>query len=198
MGNKCDLGDERAVDYKDAKAYADKHNFQYFETSAKTKINVDKAFTKLTQTVYQTKSVDGWRAHAARQLCALSEAAALFAVQSMRCAHYHPHCFSAAQRCPLRVAGLPPCRRTRRSRVRDACRSHRATRPARTAARRADSHARANAPSQHGVIIGAPPPSLIAQQPVRPFFSAGSACTHALSPPLLPPLPFARGSLQLF
>ena len=43
------------MDYKDAKAYADKHNFQYFETSAKTKINVDKAFTKLTQTVYATK-----------------------------------------------------------------------------------------------------------------------------------------------
>lgn len=55
VGNKCDLKEERAVDYKDAKAYADKHNFQYFETSAKTKINVDKAFTKLTQTVYQTK-----------------------------------------------------------------------------------------------------------------------------------------------
>lgn len=57
VGNKCDLGEERVVDYKDAKAYADKHNFQYFETSAKTKINVDKAFTKLTQTVYATKSV---------------------------------------------------------------------------------------------------------------------------------------------
>ena len=62
MGNKCDLGEERVVDYKDAKAYADKHNFQYFETSAKTKINVDKAFTKLTQTVYATKYV-----HAARR-----------------------------------------------------------------------------------------------------------------------------------
>ena len=55
VGNKVDLNDERAVDYKEAKAYADKHSFQYFETSAKTKINVDKAFTKLTQTVYATK-----------------------------------------------------------------------------------------------------------------------------------------------
>jgi small GTP-binding protein len=58
VGNKVDLNDERVVDYKDAKAYADKHNFQYFETSAKTKINVDKAFTKLTQTVYANKSGD--------------------------------------------------------------------------------------------------------------------------------------------
>lgn len=49
------MADERAVDYKDAKAYADKNNFSYFETSAKTKINVDKAFTKLTQTIYATK-----------------------------------------------------------------------------------------------------------------------------------------------
>jgi small GTP-binding protein len=55
VGNKVDLNEERVVDYKEAKSYAEKHNFQYFETSAKTKINVDKAFTKLTQTVYQTK-----------------------------------------------------------------------------------------------------------------------------------------------
>ena len=56
VGNKVDLPEDRVVDYKDAKAYAEKHSFQYFETSAKTKINVDKAFTKLTQTVYATKS----------------------------------------------------------------------------------------------------------------------------------------------
>jgi len=55
IGNKVDLDAERAVEYKDAKAYADRHGFQYFETSAKTKINVDKAFTKLTQTVYANK-----------------------------------------------------------------------------------------------------------------------------------------------
>lgn len=55
LGNKVDLNDDRVVEYRDAKAYADKNNFQYFETSAKTKINVDKAFTKLTQTVYATK-----------------------------------------------------------------------------------------------------------------------------------------------
>lgn len=51
-GNKVDLADDRAIEYSAAKAYAEKNNFQYFETSAKTKTNVDKAFTKLTQTVY--------------------------------------------------------------------------------------------------------------------------------------------------
>jgi small GTP-binding protein len=63
VGNKVDLQDDRVIDYKDAKAYADKHGFQYFETSAKTKINVDKAFTKLTQTIYATKSVNRSRAN---------------------------------------------------------------------------------------------------------------------------------------
>jgi len=38
IGNKCDLNEERTVEYKDAKAYADKNQFTYFETSAKTKI----------------------------------------------------------------------------------------------------------------------------------------------------------------
>jgi len=55
IGNKCDLNEERVVEYKDAKGYADKQGFTYFETSAKTKINVDKAITKLTQTVYEKK-----------------------------------------------------------------------------------------------------------------------------------------------
>ena len=50
-----------SVFFSPSQAYADKHNFQYFETSAKTKINVDKAFTKLTQTVYATKSVPDTR-----------------------------------------------------------------------------------------------------------------------------------------
>jgi len=55
VGNKVDLTDERSVEYKDAKAYSDKNNFPYFETSAKKRINVDKAFMKLTQAVYTTK-----------------------------------------------------------------------------------------------------------------------------------------------
>jgi len=55
IGNKCDLAEERCVEFKEAKAYAEKQGFTYFETSAKTKINVDKAITKLTQTVYEKK-----------------------------------------------------------------------------------------------------------------------------------------------
>lgn len=56
VGNKADLAEnDRGVDYKDAKEWADKNNFQYLETSAKKRINVDKAFMKLTQAVYQAK-----------------------------------------------------------------------------------------------------------------------------------------------
>ena len=35
IGNKCDLQDERRVDFKDAKAYADKNGFMYFEDQRK-------------------------------------------------------------------------------------------------------------------------------------------------------------------
>ena len=55
IGNKCDLQDERRVDFKDAKAYADKNGFLYFETSAKSRVNVDKALTTLTETVFERK-----------------------------------------------------------------------------------------------------------------------------------------------
>jgi GTPase SAR1 family protein len=55
IGNKCDLVDERVVDFKEAKAYAERNGFMYEETSAKTRINVDRALTRLTQAVYDKK-----------------------------------------------------------------------------------------------------------------------------------------------
>lgn len=55
IGNKCDLIDERSVDFKEAKAYAERNGFMYEETSAKTRINVDRALTRLTQAVYEKK-----------------------------------------------------------------------------------------------------------------------------------------------
>jgi len=57
IGNKVDLQQERIVEYKEAKAYADKNNFQYLETSAKKKMNVDKAFHKLAQSVVSSKQL---------------------------------------------------------------------------------------------------------------------------------------------
>jgi GTPase SAR1 family protein len=55
VGNKCDLEAERGVDFEDAMSYCEKNRFLYFETSAKTHVNIDKALTKLTQIVYAKK-----------------------------------------------------------------------------------------------------------------------------------------------
>lgn len=42
VGNKCDLEDERMVGYTQGKERAAKFNCHFIETSAKSKINVDK------------------------------------------------------------------------------------------------------------------------------------------------------------
>ena len=61
LGNKCDLAEERRVEYRDAKAYAEKNRFLYLETSAKSRVNVDKAITQMTEVVY-AKKVGGQKA----------------------------------------------------------------------------------------------------------------------------------------
>lgn len=52
-GNKSDMvaedPDKRAVETADAKAYADKENLLFFETSAKTSTNVKELFTAIAQ-----------------------------------------------------------------------------------------------------------------------------------------------------
>jgi len=44
VGNKCDLVNKRAVDTETAKAFADKLDIPFLETSAKNATNVEKAF----------------------------------------------------------------------------------------------------------------------------------------------------------
>ena len=46
VGNKSDLEDKRAVSYEEGKDFADKNEMMFFETSAKTGVNVDEIFSQ--------------------------------------------------------------------------------------------------------------------------------------------------------
>uniref|UniRef100_UPI00398F6A50 ras-related protein Rab-27A n=1 Tax=Pristiophorus japonicus TaxID=55135 RepID=UPI00398F6A50 len=50
-GNKCDLEDQRAVKEEDAKELAEKYGLPYFETSAATASNVNKAVDTLLELI---------------------------------------------------------------------------------------------------------------------------------------------------
>jgi Ras-related protein Rab-1A len=51
VGNKCDLSKEREVTFEAGKALAEKHNLAFFETSAKTNVNIDEMFSHLSETL---------------------------------------------------------------------------------------------------------------------------------------------------
>lgn len=55
IGCKLDLvtnGGQREVSIEEAKSFAEQHGLLYIETSARTGVNVEEAFTMLTQEVY--------------------------------------------------------------------------------------------------------------------------------------------------
>ena len=53
IGNKTDLEDNREVDFKDAKKYADEHGFHYVnETSAKNGFNAKEVFIQAAKILY--------------------------------------------------------------------------------------------------------------------------------------------------
>ena len=52
IGNKVDLENDREVSYEEGLQFAKKYNLNFFETSAKTALNVEKAFLATTQTIY--------------------------------------------------------------------------------------------------------------------------------------------------
>eukprot|EP00483_Globobulimina_turgida_P002587 UN02591 len=50
-GNKCDLVEERNVDYDEGSKLADEWNCAFFETSAKTKVNNTECFYKIVRLI---------------------------------------------------------------------------------------------------------------------------------------------------
>ena len=51
FGNKCDLSEFRTVSEKEAREFAEKHNCQYFQTSAETGENIEEAFLKVANLI---------------------------------------------------------------------------------------------------------------------------------------------------
>lgn len=54
VGNKCDLPAD--VDLSQAKKYADLHDMEFIETSAKTNMNIQEAFIKLASEICEVKA----------------------------------------------------------------------------------------------------------------------------------------------
>jgi Ras-related protein Rab-8A len=53
IGNKCDMLDKKVIETARGQALADEYKMQFFETSAKNNINVEKAFFAMAREVLQ-------------------------------------------------------------------------------------------------------------------------------------------------
>lgn len=58
-GNKCDLAGEMEVHKEQGETFARKHGLQFFETSAKTGMNVHEAMDKMARDIYALSSSRG-------------------------------------------------------------------------------------------------------------------------------------------
>jgi small GTP-binding protein len=53
IGNKCDLENERKISKKDGLNFAKKNDIEFFETSCKTGLNIEKAIFSLNSQIYK-------------------------------------------------------------------------------------------------------------------------------------------------
>ena len=53
IGNKVDLDHKRVVKYDEGAQFAKEHNLIFLETSAKTAANVEEAFVRTAQSIYE-------------------------------------------------------------------------------------------------------------------------------------------------
>lgn len=56
LGNKCDMTDKRVVSRERGEAIAREHGIRFMETSAKSNINIDRAFCELAEAILDKTS----------------------------------------------------------------------------------------------------------------------------------------------
>lgn len=57
LGNKCDMEDKRVIPKERGEAIARENGIRFLETSAKTNVNIDRAFIELSESILD-KTVD--------------------------------------------------------------------------------------------------------------------------------------------
>lgn len=57
IGNKCDLKSQRLISFEEASNLAARWNIPYIETSAKTRENVDRAFSEIFVKIKELKQI---------------------------------------------------------------------------------------------------------------------------------------------
>merc|ERR1712098_746009 len=57
LGNKCDMEDKRVIPKERGDAIAKEHNIKFLETSAKTNVNIDRAFIELSESILDKSNV---------------------------------------------------------------------------------------------------------------------------------------------
>lgn len=62
VGNKVDLEDRRCVGNKEAQDVADMWKVKYYETSAKTRVNVDNVFNDILRDLIKKKELESPKA----------------------------------------------------------------------------------------------------------------------------------------